>query len=149
MKISLMGKNRDSLFVNSSERVQREEVEGLDFNRALSGAARKDFEEDLQKLIEEVDKRAQKLAKTCTLNDLKNYKRAVKNFLERTIKEAFTTEEQSSWGRLGRQKVYVLVKKVDDNLEELSRQVLGEQQDSLNILKKLDEIRGLLIDIYH
>ncbi|MFZ7102172.1 MAG: YaaR family protein [Peptococcaceae bacterium] len=148
MKISSIGKNPDSFVVSGSEKLNKGETENTDFSKALSGAARKEYEKDLQLLMEEVDKRAKILAKSCTLKDLKNYKRAVKNFLKKTMGEAYEAQDQSSWDRFGRQKLYVLVKKVNENLEDLSRQLLNEQKDTLSILKKIDEIRGLLVDMY-
>jgi len=146
MKISLLG-NRDSL-VFSSEKGIKTGTEQADFAKTLSNIGHREYLNDLEKLMAEVDESAKKLARSCTLNDLKNYKRAVRNFLERTIKNAYETKDEAGWDRMGRQKLYVLIKKVDENLEELSRRVLNEQNDSLNILEKLDEIRGLLVDMY-
>jgi len=90
----------------------------------------------------------QKLAKSCTITDLRNYKRAVKNFLKETIGKAYEARNEAGWDRTGRQKIYVLVKKVDKNLEDLSQEIMQEHTDSLNVLKKIDEIRGLLVDMY-
>jgi len=147
MKITSMGQRENNLVVNSEKGVKAGN-EQVDFAKALGKVNQREYQEDLHKLIAEVDKFSKKLAHSCTLNDLKNYKRAVQNFLNRTIKVAYEAQDESSWDRMGRQKLYVLVKKVDEDLEELSRQVLGEQTDSLNILEKLDEIRGLLVDMY-
>ncbi|KJS18793.1 MAG: hypothetical protein VR72_21535 [Clostridiaceae bacterium BRH_c20a] len=146
MKITSVSQ-RENLVV-SSEKGIKVGNEQIDFAKALDEVNHREYKEDLHKLIAEVDKMSKKLAHSCTLNDLKNYKRAVQNFLKRTIKVAYEAQDESSWDRMGRQKLYVLVKKVDENLEELSRQVLSEQTDSLNILDKLDEIRGLLVDMY-
>lgn len=146
MKITSLG-NREGFLVNN-EKVVKGVKEQVEFGKTLREISQKGYQEDLEKLIREVDKMANKLACSRTLNDLKNYKRAVQNFLNETIKKAYIAQDEASWDPMGRQKLYVLVKKVDENLEEISRQVLSEQKDSLDILKKLDEIRGMLVDMY-
>ncbi|MGI6225968.1 MAG: YaaR family protein [Peptococcales bacterium] len=146
MKITSLG-NRESLVVNNDKGLKGVK-EPVEFAKTLHNVGQKEYQEDLERLISEIDKRAEKLAQTRTLNELKNYKRAVRDFLNRTIRNAYLAQDETSWDRLGRQKVHVLVKKVDENLEELSRQVLSEQTESLNILEKLDEIRGMLVDMY-
>ena len=146
MKISSFG-NRENIVV-SNETTLKEGKGQVEFAKALNDVNRREYKEDLQKLIAEVDKMAEKLARSRTLNDLRNYKRAVQEFLNRTIRNAYETRNEASWDRMGRQKLYVLIKKVDQGLEEISRQVLNEQEDSLKILEKQDEIRGLLVDMY-
>lgn len=146
MKISSMG-NRENFIINN-DKIGKVGNEAKDFSKALNKVNQVEYKKDLQRLIEEVDKMAKKLAQTCTLNDLKKYKQAVKKFLKRTIGEAYQAHDETGWNGLGRQKQYILIRKIDENLEDLSHQVLQEQKDSLNILKKLDEIRGILVDMY-
>ena len=49
--------------------------------------------------------------------------------------------------RRGRHRVYGLVKLVDKNLDDLAGELVKEEKDHLAILGKVDEIRGLLLDI--
>ena len=49
--------------------------------------------------------------------------------------------------RRGRHRVYGLVKLVDKNLDELAGELVKEEKDHIAILGKVDEIRGLLLDI--
>ncbi|MBC7239873.1 MAG: DUF327 family protein, partial [Chloroflexi bacterium] len=42
----------------------------------------------------------------------------------------------------------VIVEKINTALEELTQGVLSKQVDALWLASKLEEIRGLLIDIY-
>lgn len=119
-----------------------------EFNKALSGAALKSHREDLDLLMKEISKRAEKLAKSCTIQDLKNYKRSVREFLKETIGKAYQAQDGMGWDSAGKHKLFVLVKKVDEKLEELSFELLQEQRDNLELLNRLDEIRGLLVDMY-
>lgn len=49
--------------------------------------------------------------------------------------------------RRGRHRVYGIVRLVDKNLDELAEELVKDEKDHINILNKVDEIRGLLIDI--
>ena len=41
-----------------------------------------------------------------------------------------------------------IVKQVNQALDELAEELMNEEQDHLAILSKIDEIRGLLLDIF-
>jgi len=57
-------------------------------------------------------------------------------------------ESGAGWDRRGRQKAYTLVKTVDEKLESLTEDVRQGQERQLDILEKLDSIRGMLVDLY-
>jgi len=150
MKISLMGSGStggEKISANT-DKTSKMDNGNIDFTKVLDKITHREYHEDLQRLIAEVDKMARKLTKSCTVSDLKKYKRAVKNFLKETIARAYQAHDEAGWDCSGRHKLYVLIKKVDQNLEDLSQQVLEKQAETLSILKKLDEIRGLLVDMY-
>ena len=47
----------------------------------------------------------------------------------------------------GRHRVYGIVKQINQTLDELAAELLKEEKDHLAILGKIDEIRGLILDI--
>ena len=49
--------------------------------------------------------------------------------------------------RRGRHSVYGIIKKVDQNLDDLAQELMKEEKDHIAILQKVDDIRGLLLDI--
>ena len=50
--------------------------------------------------------------------------------------------------RKGRHRVYGIVRLIDENLDELAQELIKDEQDSIAILNKIGEIRGLLLDIF-
>ena len=54
----------------------------------------------------------------------------------------------AGWDRLGRQKVYTSVRKIDKKLEEMAEKIRLGQADQLSIIASHDAIRGLLVDLY-
>jgi hypothetical protein len=41
-----------------------------------------------------------------------------------------------------------MIQNIDTQIEELTKLVLEEQSDHLDVLGKIDEIKGMLMDIY-
>ena len=50
--------------------------------------------------------------------------------------------------RRGRHRIYSTVKKINKNLEELTQEILKSEKDHLKILAKIEDIRGLILDIF-
>jgi uncharacterized protein YaaR (DUF327 family) len=60
----------------------------------------------------------------------------------------YMLQNRTGWDRRGRQKVYTLVQQIDATLAELTEMVKEGQENQLEILAKLDAIRGMLVDLY-
>jgi uncharacterized protein YaaR (DUF327 family) len=49
--------------------------------------------------------------------------------------------------RRGRHRIYTTVKKVNAKLEELTEEILKQEKDNLKIIGRIEDIRGLILDI--
>jgi uncharacterized protein YaaR (DUF327 family) len=78
--------------------------------------------------------------------EILEYKRAVRNFINYVIENAFEIEK-SQTRRAGRQKIYSQIRVIDGKLEELAAAILSGQASQLERISKLDEIKGLLVDL--
>ena len=68
--------------------------------------------------------------------------------MEDAVNNGLQLEEQRGLGWRGRTKVYKIVKEVDKKLIDLANTVLEKEQNGLNILGLVGEIKGLLVNIY-
>ncbi|MCR5720633.1 MAG: YaaR family protein, partial [Lachnospiraceae bacterium] len=50
--------------------------------------------------------------------------------------------------RKGRHRIYGIIRLVDQNLDDLAQALMKDEKDNLEILEKIGEIRGLLLDIF-
>jgi len=103
--------------------------------------------EDLEELLDEVHERGEMLAESQSLENIKRYRAAVSEFLEFVVSNMLTVEERSSGGNIARRKRFTQVKIIDTKLESLVQGVLRNQGKQLDVLEKINEIRGLLIDL--
>ncbi len=102
----------------------------------------------LESLFNDLDKQGRVLGETLNIKDLKKYKGLIQKFLDYAVNKMYRLNEQSGWDRKGRYKTLTIVETINKELENLTGMILAEQKDRILILAKLDEIRGLLIDLY-
>ena len=102
----------------------------------------------LEGLFADIQRQGGTLSESLNLKDLMKYKELIQKFLDYAVNKMYHLKEQSGWDRRGRHKVYTLVETVNKELEDLTKMLMSEQKDKISILAKVDEIRGLLVDIY-
>lgn len=123
-------------------------AESISFQEVISKNRQQAVYEKLSKLVEEIEGQGKKLSEHRTVDDLRRYKKMVKDFMDEAVNNALKLEEQSGFNRRGRTKVYKIVKEVDKKLVELTNTLLDKEKNGLDILQSVGEIQGLLINIY-
>lgn len=119
----------------------------LDFNQIMS-QTRKLQGQELQVFLNRLEKKGQQLAESFSLRDLSDFKDMVKSFLRSTFGQSRRVSEESFWDFQGRPKVLSRINDIDKALEDLGQKVLDTQAKPLEILSQIDEIRGLIIDLF-
>ncbi|MGP7818538.1 YaaR family protein [Niallia sp. 01092] len=135
----------------STEKIKSKDktpTESISFQEVMSKNRQQMVHEKLTKLVEDIEGQGKKLAENRTVDDLRKYKKMVKDFMEEAVNNALKLEEQSGFNRRGRTKIYKIVKEVDKKLVDLTNTLLDKEKSGLDILGSVGEIRGLLINIY-
>jgi hypothetical protein len=76
------------------------------------------------------------------------YKDLVQEFMKQVMERLYRVKEVLGRRFVDQQKIYIIVEKVDKALDALTEEVLSSQANSLSVAAKLDDIRGMLIDLY-
>ena len=113
----------------------------------VSKIGEEELQTKLNTLLDEIDKQGEKLVKHMDIRDMKRYRETVKSFLNEVVTRSHKFSRENFLDKRGRHRVYGIVKLVDKNLDELANELIAEEKNQLNILSKVDEIRGLLLDI--
>ncbi|MFT8310287.1 MAG: YaaR family protein [Sporolactobacillus sp.] len=100
----------------------------------------------LKALLNKVDEQAKRVSSSRTIRDLQVYKKYVRSFLQEAVQTGLGTSQSRSWQQGGAQQT--LVKTVDQKLITLTNDLLDKNKDELKLLDQLDEIRGMLINLY-
>ena len=106
-----------------------------------------ELKEKLSGLMDEITEQGKKLSEHMDIRDMKKYRSLVKDFMNEVVNRSHKFSRENFLDRRGRHRVYGLVKLVDKNLDELAGELVKEEKDHIAILGKVDEIRGLLLDI--
>jgi len=123
-------------------------VEAPAFGEALLDASRGTVVRALDQILDELARQGEKLAAAQNFDELEKYKSLVQEFLKK-ITQGVGRLHFSDGGTHGQTaRVHVILKKVDLELDALTREVLARQNTPLKILERLDQIRGLLLDLY-
>lgn len=101
----------------------------------------------LSTLMEEITMQGDKLAKKRDIKDMRKYRGLIKDFMNEIVSRSHSFSRENFLDRKGRHRVYGIIRLVDENLDELARELMKDEQDHLAILSKIGEIRGLLLDI--
>lgn len=99
-------------------------------------------------LLNRVDEAAQKLLNQPSMETLRSYRAAVRDFLKDALTGSYRMKGESRWDRRGNRRVFCVVQKINQTLEELATEVLQKNAQPLGLMAKIDQIRGLLIDLY-
>ena len=102
----------------------------------------------LSALMEQIDAEGKKLAKRRDVKDMRHYRSLVKDFLNEVVTHSHSFTRENFLARKGRHRVYGIIRLVDDNLDQLAQELMRDEKDNLEILNKIGEIRGLLLDIF-
>lgn len=106
-----------------------------------------ELKEKLSGLMDEITEQGKKITEHMDIRDMKKYRGLVKDFMNEVVNRSHKFSRENFLDRRGRHRVYGLVKLVDKNLDDLAGELVKEEKDHLAILGKVDEIRGLLLDI--
>lgn len=119
--------------------------EKKDFSQSFSRERHRKSEEQLNKMIEDIKKRGNKLITTKTYVDVIMYKKMIKEYLESILKFMYETKKDISFWQT---QYFITVDTVDSKLEELTKALLSDEKDNINIASTIDEIQGMIVDIY-
>lgn len=114
----------------------------------ISNIEEQDLQNRLNGLIEDISSQGQRIAKHMDVRDMKKYRGLVKEFLNEVVSRSHKFSRENFLDRRGRHRVYGIVKLIDDNLDELAKELMKDEKDHLAILNKVGEIQGLILDIF-
>lgn len=102
----------------------------------------------LSLLMQDITMQGNKLSKHMDVRDMKRYRSLIKDFMNEIVNRSHKFSRENFLDKRGRHRVYGIIKLVDENLDELAAELIKDEIDHIAILNKIDEIRGMLLDIF-
>ncbi|MGE5582951.1 MAG: YaaR family protein [Bacillota bacterium] len=101
-----------------------------------------------ESILKEIDALSEELKKGATPKGVKKYRSLITAFVKEAMSQSYELQDELHWDREGNRKNLLLVKKINQSVEELMDKVINQEKKQIDLVAKLDEIRGMLIDLY-
>ncbi len=134
--------------VSRSESSSHQLVQSKSFSEMMNQKNQQANQDQLKRMLEQIDLQGQRLSKSMTVRELRAYKQLVKRFLEDTVRRGISLKETKGWDRRGRTKRYKLLEEVDELLVSMAEEMLQDEEGRIDLLSKIGEIRGMLLNAY-
>jgi len=137
--------------INASQAIAakttKEKFDSGEFEFTLRRIASEGLADRLTGLISEITDWGKKIAEHPDIRDLKHYRHLVGEFINEVVTNSHEFSRENFLDRRGRHRVYGIVRLINHELDELAQELIKNEKNHIAILDKIDQIRGLLLDI--
>ena len=118
------------------------------FRRTLTDLSEERHTARLRDMIKGIDEQGARLTERVDVKEFEKYRRLIREFLDEIVSNGYTFTKEDAYASRGRRRFIATVKIVDEKLDELGKEVIKDQADNIEIIHKVDDIRGLLLDLF-
>lgn len=129
------------------EALSPKEKNRADFLEKFKSIKSESVKDELENIFKKITEQSDKIGDKVYLKDILEYKKLVKEFLNVATSNSQKFSNENFLDRKGRFRNYSIVKTVDRELDNLTKDFIAGQIDHKGILERMDSIRGMLIDI--
>ncbi|MDI6605304.1 MAG: YaaR family protein [Thermoanaerobacteraceae bacterium] len=140
--------NTGKPMTTSIEEKNKYSIRNQRFDELVEKESKQIRDDRLNEMLLDLDNISQKLKQNLTLENLLLYKKKVRQFLQDTTSRMFRREKREYTDLTGRKRIYTLIEKINARLEEMTKEFIQDNSKSIDLLKMIDDIRGMLIDMY-
>lgn len=117
------------------------------FQQQMNDRERQDYRERIANLFDKIRENAPRMLERRDLSVFEEYRAQITELMEEILHHAYLFEPVNIRDGSGRRKVFSTVTVVDQRLKELGDELLAENSKQLDLLGRVDEIRGLILDL--
>ena len=113
----------------------------------LSHIEEENLQEKLTQMVERITEQGNKLANHMDIRDVRLYREMISEFVGEVVANSHKFSRENFLDRRGRHRVYGIVRQVNQKIDELAKELMRAEKQHIDILDKVGEIQGLLLDI--
>ncbi|RKD24686.1 hypothetical protein BEP19_07360 [Ammoniphilus oxalaticus] len=140
----------EGLRLNSEARLQPNEraaTQSASFRKLMVEQQHQLSSERLQQLLQEVEQRGEQLRQRQTIEQLRAYQASVRKFVKEAVDHGVGLKETRGFSFRGDERRLKIVQQLDEKLLALTDQLLEEQETTIDLLDRIGEIKGLLLNL--
>lgn len=115
------------------------------FSTSLDLASRDQSEQRLSKMLKDIEEMGKRFISTRSLEDAKEYKKKVQEYLGYIVKNIYILRREPGPFNYG---IHTRIEIINQKLDEVTKSLIEEQRETIVIADKIEEIKGLLVDVY-
>lgn len=121
---------------------------GMSFSRQMTTLSEAGYQGYVRDLQERIFKQGERLKQKADINVLQEYRALISELLGEAAGNAYACIKSNVFDAKGRHKVFFVIRSINQKLEELASEILSEQSDNIKLLRMVDDIRGMLVDLF-
>lgn len=141
MKVTGVGNKTGTGISKAKDKIAKTES----FSTSLNLANKEQSEQKFKQMLEDIDKLGKKLTSTRSVGDARAYKLKIQEYLTFIVKNIYVLRREPGPFNYG---IHVRIEIINQKLDELTKELIQEQKDTIDLANKIEEIRGLLVDVY-
>ncbi|MEA5632212.1 YaaR family protein [Bacillus velezensis] len=118
------------------------------FKTSMENQSSKMKLDQLTRLLSDIEAFGIRLTKSRNFKDLARFKGLVKRFVKEAVDSGLSHETSKSFDLYGNSRTLGLVKEIDDKLIQLTEEMMDQEKPAIDLLERIGEIKGLLINLY-
>lgn len=116
-----------------------------DFSGTLNNAYKSKTKDELEDYVNQIKKIGNRLIITQNYIDVMAYKNVIKDYLKSVVEYMYSINKNASFWDT---QYFTTVDTINNKLEELTKEIVYGQKENIDVAATIDNIQGLLVDIY-
>jgi uncharacterized protein len=104
--------------------------------------------EQITRLLGDISSAGERITRSRNLRDMAKFKMLIRRFLKGAVESGLELKQSHTWNQFGEGRRLKLIETIDEKMIELAEALLDEEKTSVDLLAKIGEIKGLLINLY-
>ena len=142
----------DQAFAENAARLTRDESSlpvqsAVPFERHLTQMSEERYHLYISGLVGDITEQGKKMSERADLREFHKYRDMIRRLIDETVSNGFSFQKFRKFDIRGRNKTFALIQRINTKLEEITNALLQEETDHIALLKSVDEIAGMLVDM--
>lgn len=138
----------ESLYRTEQEEGVAEQGKELLFRSKLTNESETVYIRRIEGLIGDIERQGKKLTERADMAEMQKYREMITSLMNETVSNGFAFSKEGKIGVNGRSKIFAMIRTVNEKLDSMTKKILNEEKDNINLLDDVDDIRGLLVDMF-
>ena len=120
----------------------------LVFRSQMTKETNSAYMKHVSQLVADIEKQGTKLGQRADMGELQKYREMITRLINETVSNGFAFCKESKFGVNGRSKIFAMIKTVNGKLDGMTKKLLEQEKENISFLDDIDDIRGLLVDMF-